>query len=115
MLDDWLVSLKAMENTCRTASTIEEGIKVIYYTIREYISKYEPIWNGYKGMPDGFRHNHTILRNQLSNLLVDLLELLGRNEDLELCPLLSETILACATQKDIPYSTLSLMSDRLFP
>lgn len=115
MAEDWFVSLNTMKKSCKTALSVEQGIKAIYDSIKIFVIKYEPIWKEYNGMPNGFTQRQVMLRGQLSNLLVELLELLGRKEDIELCPLLAETILACAMQPDIPYSVLSKMIGRIFP
>ncbi len=115
MAEDWLVSLNAMQNACVTAPTVEQGVRAIYDAIREYANKYEPIWTEYKGMPNGFGQRHIMLRSQLSNLLVELLERFGYEDDTEPVPLLAETVLACAMQKDIPYSMLAEMTGRLYP
>jgi AcrR family transcriptional regulator len=115
MAEDWLASLKAMKKACTTASSAEQGVRTIYDAIEEYTKKYQPIWKEYKGMPSGFGQRHLMLRNQLSDLLAELLEDLGHKEDATLCPLLAETVLACAMHKDIPYSMLSDMIARLFP
>lgn len=115
MAEDWLVSIEAMETACTDALTVEQGVRVIYDAITDYIQKYEPIWSEYKGIPNGFGQYKSMLRKQLSNLIARLLELLGHKEDVGLCPLLSETILTCAIQTDIPYSSLFQMINRLFP
>ena len=115
MAEDWHVSLKDMKKNCETAITVEQGIRAIYDAIRDYVKKYEPIWCEYKGMPGGFGQYKALLRSQLSKLLAELLEHLDHKEDAELCPLLAETILACAMQTEIPYSALSQMIGRLFP
>lgn len=114
MAEDWLISLINMQKSCEKASTIEQGVKAIYYSIVEYAQIYEKIWTEYKGVPSGFGGRHLLLRSQLSELLSDLLERHGRKEDMELCPLLAETVLACAMQKDIDYSVLSKVVIRLF-
>lgn len=113
MAEDWLVFLKAMEKACTTAPAVEQGVKAIYDAIGEYVKKYEPIWKEYNEMPIGFGQRHVMLRSQLSKLLAELLERLG-HKDVRLCPLLAETVLACAMQEDIPYSMLSELISRLF-
>jgi AcrR family transcriptional regulator len=114
MAEDWLISLRNMQNSCKVSSTIEQGVKAIYYEIHVYVQLYEKIWSKYKGIPSGFVGRHLLLRTQLSDLLTDLLVRHGRKEDTELCPLLAETILASAMQKDIDYSVLSKVVIRLF-
>lgn len=114
MAEDWLFSQKNMKKSFKTALTVEEGVRVIYDAIKNFVVKYEPIWKEYKGIPNGFAQRQMMLRNQMSNLLAELLELHGYKEDIGMCPLLSETILACAMQNDIPYSVLSQMIGRLF-
>jgi len=114
MAEDWLASLKKMQNSCEIASTVEQGVRSIYCEIGEYVQTYENVWKEYKGVLSSFGEHHVLLRSQLSELLSDLLERLGRKEDLELCPLLAETVLACAMQKDIDYSVLSKAVNRLF-
>lgn len=114
MAEDWLTSLKRMQNSCEMASTVEQGVRSIYHAIGEYVQTYENVWREYKGVLSGFGEHRILLRNQLSELLSDLLERLGRKEDIQLCPLLAETVLACAMQKDIDYSVLSKVIKRLF-
>lgn len=114
MAEDWLTSLKEMQNNCKVAPTIEQGVKSIYCEIDKYVHTYEKIWTNYKGIPSGFGGRHLLLRTQLSELLSVLLKRHGRKEDIELCPLLAEMVLACAMQKDIDYSVLSKVVIHLF-
>ncbi len=114
MAEDWLSSLEKMKESCKIASTVEQGVRAIYKAIGEYVQTYEGIWTEYKGVLSSYGKRHVLLRNQLSELLSDLLLRLGRNEDIELCPLLAETVLTCAMQRDIDYSVLSKAISRLF-
>lgn len=114
MAEDWFISIKNMSDSCKKASTVEQGVSAIYYAICEYVQTFEKLWTEYKGVVSGFGERHVLLRNQLSKLLSDLLERLGHGEDIELCPLLAETVLACAMQKDIDYPVLSKTVKRLF-
>jgi len=114
MAEDWHKSHKNMQKSCKTASNVEQGVRVIYKEICDYVQTYEKIWSEYKGMLNSFGQRHVMLRSQLSDLLSALLERLDRKEDMELCPLLAETVLAGAIQKDIDYSVLSRMVNRIF-
>ena len=114
MAEDWLIFLKTIKEDCAVVLSLEQGIKVMYDAIKEYTKIYEPIWQEYKGMPSGFGQRHLILRGQLSDLLVELLGRFGHDQDYKLCPLLAETVLACAMQEDISYSPLSEIIGRLF-
>ena len=37
MAEDWLTSLRNMQNSCKVSSTIEQGVKAIYYEIHVYV------------------------------------------------------------------------------
>lgn len=114
MAEDWLTSLQEMRQSCQIAATIEQGVRSIYCAIGDYVQTYEKVWKAYKGVLSGFGERHVLLRSQLSGLLSDLLERHGRKDDVELCPLLAETVLACAMQKDIDFMVLSKTVQRLF-
>lgn len=114
MAEDWMEALEAMKKGCDEAVDVEQGVRAIYDAVEAFSRVYEPIWSGYKGLPSEFGMRHLMLRGQLSRLLASLLKRLGRGEDARLCPLLAETILACALQKDIDYPELSEAVRRLF-
>ncbi|NLF37755.1 MAG: TetR/AcrR family transcriptional regulator [Clostridiaceae bacterium] len=114
MAEDWHKSLINMNKACYEVMTIEEGIRIIYDSITDYIEIYKFVWNEYRGVTSGFGEHHKVLRNQLSNQLVEILKRFNNNEDEQLCPLITETILDCAMQNDIPYTVLSKMINRIF-
>ena len=114
MAEDWHKSLINMNEACKETESIEQSVRVIYDSINEYIKIYEFVWNEYRGVTSGFGEHHLVLRNQLSDQLIEILERFGNKEDEHLCPLIAETILDCAMQKDIPYMVLSKMIIRIF-
>lgn len=114
MAKDWMISLKNMENTCKAATSVEEGVRGIYDQILNFIKIYEPIWKEYNGIPSGFNTRHVMLRSQLSDIFIRLLEGLGYRDDVKLSPLITEIILVSAMQDDIDYSILAELTNRIF-
>lgn len=115
MAEDWLSAIEGMRRGCAAAAAVEQGVRAVYEGIVAFTAEYAPIWAEYNGAPSGFGERHVMLRNQLSELLCALLTRLGRAEDAHLCPLLAETVLTAAMQKDIGYPMLSEAVKRLFP
>ncbi len=114
MAEDWLDVLEGMQKRCESAATVEGGVRAIHDGLCAFVQKYEPIWSSYNRMPSGFGQRHAMLRCQLADLLRALLGRLG-HEEAGLSPLLAETVLACAMQKDIDYSALRETVNRMFP
>ena len=114
MAKDWILALQNMNKNCKEALSVEQGVKAIYDSITGYVAINKSIWNEYKGSNYYFGSHHKILRNQLSEILNELLDRLDYKEDVILCPLLAETILDCAVQEDISYNELSIIVNRIF-
>ena len=68
MAEDWLTSLRNMQNSCKVSSTIEQGVKAIYYEIHVYVQLYEKFGRNTK-VSQVICLRHLLLRTHLSDLI----------------------------------------------
>lgn len=117
MAKDWSKVLSCMRRACQAAQDMEAGVRAIYDGLCAFSQEYERVWAEYGfggGLPAGFGARHLMLRQQLAQLLLPLLERFGKEEDAMIAPLFCETILAAAMQKDIDYPALKQLVEKTF-
>ena len=114
MAEDWRNAMAGLRESFARSAGILEGIVAMYNTIEAFSKLYAPAWSQYGSAPASFGERHLMLRGQLSALLEELVTRHGREEDAALCPLLAETVLACATHADLSLNALSTAVSRLF-
>ena len=114
MAEDWRGLTAGMRESFSRSAGILEGVMAMYDAIEAFSKLYAPAWSQYGAAPAGFGERHLMLRGQLSALLLELVTRHGRAEDAALCPLVAETVLACATHADLNPSALNTAVSRLF-
>ena len=114
MAEDWRAAMAGLRESFAHTTSILEGIVAMYNTIEAFSKLYAPAWSQYGSAPASFGERHLMLRGQLTVLLEELIARHGREEDAALCPLLAETVLACATHADLSLDALSTAVSRLF-
>lgn len=117
MLEDWIFVQKTMQEGCTNAATLSEGIKTIYEAIEAFCRCYEQIWKDYLKLgytPDHFNQRHLMLRTQIEQLLYHLVSRFHFTSETDVVPLTAEMILCSAVQKDIGYSQLCFIIDKVF-
>jgi AcrR family transcriptional regulator len=114
MAEDWRKAMARVRESFMHAESILVGVMTMYDAIKAFSKLYAPTWSQYDAAPIGFGERHLMLRGQLSNLLCELIGRHGRADDAALCPLLAETVLACAMHQDLDPSALSTAVSRLF-
>ena len=114
MAEDWRGAMAGLRESFTHSAGILEGVMAMYDAVEAFSRLYAPAWSQYGAAPAGFGERHLILRGQLSALLLELITRHGRSEDAALCPLLAETVLACATHTDLSPIVLSTAVSRLF-
>lgn len=115
MFEDWAKALASMEAGCASAADAAEGMLAVYEAIRGFARMYESVWDQFfraGGSPGVVTSRHGMLRGQIARQLEALLTRLGK-EDAALAPLLAETVLSAALQRDIGPEQLRALADRL--
>lgn len=114
MAEDWRKAMAKVRDSFLHTKSIMDGVMILYDAIKAYAKLYAPTWSQYGTVPIGFGERHLMLRGQLSSLLYELVGRFGCEEDLALCPLLAETVLACAMHEDLDTGALKTVVSRLF-
>ncbi|NCC63107.1 MAG: TetR/AcrR family transcriptional regulator [Spirochaetia bacterium] len=117
MLEDWILVQKSMQEGCTNAATLSEGIKTIYEAIEAFCRCYEQIWKDYLKLgytPDHFNQRHLMLRSQIEQMLYHLVSRFQFTCETDVVPLTAEMILCSAVQKDIGYSQLCFIINKVF-
>lgn len=118
MLGDWLEALAKMDRACAQAGTAAEGYTAIYAAIRGFSHIYREVWAQFAqtgGSSGEIDSRHLMLRNQLVERIVPLLERTGQAGITDIAPILAETVLAAAVQPDIGPEQIEAFIQRLVP
>ena len=116
MLGDWLEALEKMDRSCAQARTAAEGYVGIYTAIRDFSRIYQEVWAQFAqtgGSSGEIGQRHLMLRNQLVERIVPLLERTGHGDLADAAPILAETVLAAAVQPDIGLEQITAFIQRL--
>lgn len=114
---DWLIALNKMQTGSAEAQSVQAGVDAVYNAIVDFTNLYEAVWADYVmtgSAPSRYNERHAMLRGQLETVLRDLLTRHGKKGDDSFVPLLAETVLCAAVQRDIEQSQLSEIIKRIF-
>jgi AcrR family transcriptional regulator len=113
---DWAKVLQRINEECRTAKSVSEGLCAVFNGIRSFSEKYKPVWADYTGSFFGFFRRHRLtLRRQIEELLRSLLLRFDIKKESSFFSILSETVLSSAVQEDIRWEDLLSFVSALFP
>lgn len=115
MMEDWVKALDKMDVCCQNAKTVSQGFVCIYQCLCEFASIYAGVWEQFLqagGCSTEVNSRHYMLRSQISSRVETLLKNLGK-QDVDLAPLLAETILSAALQPDIQPEQICTLAERL--
>lgn len=116
MARDWDNLLADLKRECDLANDMAAAVGIIYNGVRSFVDKYESILMDYPGNVIGqFRKHHVMVRQQIAEILGNLLKRLNRKEHLHIISIFAETVLASSTQKDIDLQDLLQFTSLLFP
>jgi len=102
MAKDWSNFLSDMQRECNLAKDIAAGVSAIYNGIESFVKKYGSIWEDCpSNIISNFRKHHLVLRQQIADLLSDLLLRFNRKKALPVISVFAEAVLSSAVQKDI--------------
>lgn len=116
MARDWDNLLVDIKRECDLATDIATAVSIIYKGVRSFVEKYESIFVDYPGNIIGqFRKYHLTVRQQITDILSNLLSRLNKMEPLPVISIFAEAILASSAQKDIDLQALLQFTSLLFP
>jgi len=115
MAKDWSNFLADIQNECNSAKDIAAGVSAIYKGIESFFKKYGSIWADYPGNIIGqFGKHHLALRQQISDMLSNLLLRFNRKKALPVVSIFAEAVVASAVQNDIDLQDLLQFISLLF-
>lgn len=116
MARDWNNLLTEIKRECDLATDVAAAVRIIYKGIRSFVQKYESVFMDYPGNIIGqLRKHHVAVRQQITDILSNLLLRLGRKEPLPVISIFVEAILASSVHKDIDLQSLLQFTSLLFP
>lgn len=114
LLEDWKIALEKMDEGCKNISNIKEGFLSIYYAIEDFCKIYEEFWNQFNGSTSSVKSRHYLLQSQIVNKIDALLDQFHYEDDKDMSVIVAESILICATKKEISVHQFEKMIERLF-
>ena len=116
MARDWDNQFANIKRECDLATDMAAAISIIYKGIKSFVQKYESILMDYPGNIIGqFRKHHMTVRQQVTDILNNLLVRLNRKEPLPVVSIFAEAVLASSVQEDIDLQALLQFTSKVFP
>lgn len=120
MLEDWTVQTEKMQKDCANAENAEDGIKCIFYNLREFALMYQDVWNmsihskevSYE-LQNG-RSRYQMLIDQLVGVIRTLLEHFNISYDSFLPHFIATSLLYYIMEPDFDYEQINKVFKRIF-
>lgn len=115
MMEDWQKALSAMDEGCKKAQDLYQGLAVIYGAIKDFAEIYDKVWIQFSqsgGSSLEINSRHLMLRGQIESRISELMTRLGK-QDMVLVPLLAELALVAALQDDISDEHIRALANRI--
>ena len=113
LLEDWLLLLEDIDQTCHTSHSLIDGIFYVYKAIESYSLKYQKLFEEASGPMQMIQTRHKLLIQQLVQKLEILFSTLSKDTH-GLLNVLAECILTCAIQESITDDEFKALLYQLF-
>jgi len=117
MMGDWLTTLASMKHQCGESENVVQGMRYIYDLLEQFVKEH-PWMSEYRATVETATSDvfmrHKMMRGILDDILMELFEKHGKEEDVHLCPLFAEMIIVSVCSSDIEFALLEDIAKRLF-
>ena len=117
MLEDWEKTVQKMEERCKEAHSVKEGVQGICQSMEEFYEIYAVVWKqpsvAAAATPD-MKHRHEFLISQLIGQIDSLLENQGYGNRKEFNRLIAELVLTSIGKQEV-WEQLELLLVQLYP
>jgi len=117
MLEDWEATVEKMEDHCKTAASVKEGVFGICQAMEEFCAIYMFVWQqpavAAAATPD-LEHRHQFLTGQIEEKVSGLLEAKDYGHKMQFTLLIVELILASVGKSEVRQQLGELL-EQLYP